>query len=763
MADIHFSCPYCNGSLVVDDEGAGWEVDCPYCSEPVIVPIGDEVEVGVDPVEPAKVIYLGEDNIPGRAKPARTLPADGDKKPEETGMEEEPGTDSRTDEEEGGEADAEAKADRENEGDALKEAEAGAELEEEASRDADGDEEEEEAEAEAEESGEAEREEEPPEATAEPDTELNLKPGFESNQDEEESGEDEVKNENKERGELEDGGAMTAGVEEQPDESEPEPEGDKDSEESLAEPVSDADADREGVEKKSIKKPGDKAGERTVRKETRGKKGGRKTPAPRIKAASPVAPGAKEGSANGNGKLVLPKPRGPAAVVATGAMSRSLREKWALFRCSNCSVVFKTDRKNYGALVSCPECDTKTVAERAPAEGRGGASKRSVDVLEASARKDEAEFDKEPPSKAADFPPRFRPSGRTKLEFPAMVVRGPTGKIEGPKVVHRDLTWDSDRTAQQLTAGFGGFTGRENRWVAIGALLVLALFSVALISIVLTTSRRDESEGRTGADAGLGAPAGSEAISAGTGPGSNASPAGAVAEAVALSGFSYDFVRRTFGQAQTVLERFLTADDLDERLRYSHAPGKVRAIVSKRPDLALQGPIPYSQILDTQFTVVADQSLLLLRMEAADFSVKEVALHYEPDGYYKVDWQWFMESGEMAWDEFLANKPQEPVLFRLIASPNDYFNYEYDDPERFDCYRLFDSGQEHQVWGYVPKDDPIAPRLKAAFQRLSTGGADGEETGLALRCVVRMKFPGPNGRPDMVDLTDFVQSDWRSL
>jgi predicted Zn finger-like uncharacterized protein len=36
--DIHFSCPNCGQSIVVDEAGAGMEVPCPNCQQTLVVP-----------------------------------------------------------------------------------------------------------------------------------------------------------------------------------------------------------------------------------------------------------------------------------------------------------------------------------------------------------------------------------------------------------------------------------------------------------------------------------------------------------------------------------------------------------------------------------------------------------------------------------------------------------------------------------------------------------------------------------------------------
>ena len=38
MEDIHFSCPICNGHIVIDGEGAGRDAACPHCDKVIRIP-----------------------------------------------------------------------------------------------------------------------------------------------------------------------------------------------------------------------------------------------------------------------------------------------------------------------------------------------------------------------------------------------------------------------------------------------------------------------------------------------------------------------------------------------------------------------------------------------------------------------------------------------------------------------------------------------------------------------------------------------------
>ena len=43
--DIVFDCPHCGKNLVIDYRGAGLQINCSECGEPVLVPIPDRKSV----------------------------------------------------------------------------------------------------------------------------------------------------------------------------------------------------------------------------------------------------------------------------------------------------------------------------------------------------------------------------------------------------------------------------------------------------------------------------------------------------------------------------------------------------------------------------------------------------------------------------------------------------------------------------------------------------------------------------------------------
>ena len=54
--DIVFDCPHCGKKLVIDYRGAGLQINCSECGEPVLVPIPDGMELNDLDLDPGEIL-----------------------------------------------------------------------------------------------------------------------------------------------------------------------------------------------------------------------------------------------------------------------------------------------------------------------------------------------------------------------------------------------------------------------------------------------------------------------------------------------------------------------------------------------------------------------------------------------------------------------------------------------------------------------------------------------------------------------------------
>ncbi len=654
MADIHFSCPYCRGSLVVDDEGAGWEVECPTCSQPIVIPLEDEIEEGIAYVETQEVDYY--------APEAGPLPD------EELALEITPPGETLSD------ANLSAAEEEEARGISPEEEDAAAVVE------AAGP-------AEAIETPEAES----PEAAGEADLQLEPKP---------------------EPAEAEAPPVPSPG---------PKPEASK------------VDEERSPAEAGSAPKL-----EREVEASTALPRAGTVLP-------PPSRPGARTG-------------RGRKKSSEDKLTMRELRARWVLYRCAACGAVFKLARAREGAVVTCPQCgvrnDTgtseKPAATAAPVIGQGPGSRGSEGVV--------------PPASPVSGTPVQSGSApkRVPLKFPTFNDKGeklkPVPGVEEEErareaewVQQRDVPWDSASVALQVSGEFESAAQKENRVVRLlaGASILVVIAGLAAVAFSAAKRKRDATP--------------REIPPAAIAPG-NSAPAEAELSPADASTALFDsrFVLRTRGEAEAVMKGFLDAATLEERLRYTYKPENVKAVLGSRADLSFSGPVRYRRLMDEELRVIEEESLLLMGIENEDFTGRVAALHFGPGGY-KVDWEWFTEYSEMPWLEFLERRPLEPVRFRVIAKQDDYYNFEFSDSERFDCYRLSNSDHTIEVFGYAAVPGEVADALRNAFR--DGAGVQGSAPGVGqrqLRCILGLRFLPSESAPKMVEIVELDALSWAS-
>jgi hypothetical protein len=113
----------------------------------------------------------------------------------------------------------------------------------------------------------------------------------------------------------------------------------------------------------------------------------------------------------------------------------------------------------------------------------------------------------------------------------------------------------------------------------------------------------------------------------------------------------------------------------------------------------------------------------------------QVAFHRTVGGDLRVDWRQLVAYSEVPWEEFITKRDSQPRLFRVHASPDDYFNYEFADPKKFISLKLRSPDGVHVLHGYLLKGSPLAGIIEK-FDTI-TGAPLAADSPL----VVRLAFP----------------------
>lgn len=142
------------------------------------------------------------------------------------------------------------------------------------------------------------------------------------------------------------------------------------------------------------------------------------------------------------------------------------------------------------------------------------------------------------------------------------------------------------------------------------------------------------------------------------------------------------------------------------------------------------------------------QGLWAIDVLLPDHSVKPIAAERMNDGYV-IDWESWVGYSEVPWEEVRKVRPTEPVLFRVLCSPVQYYNFGFTDDRKWRSYRLQSPDRKHTLYGYVEW-------LSIQESMLTRYDV---KPGQSLAYILRIRFADESG-PDQVIIEEVVESGW---
>ena len=122
---------------------------------------------------------------------------------------------------------------------------------------------------------------------------------------------------------------------------------------------------------------------------------------------------------------------------------------------------------------------------------------------------------------------------------------------------------------------------------------------------------------------------------------------------------------------------------------------------------------------------------------------------HTPDGY-KIDWEASLQKNPMTWKAYMVQRPTKPMLFRVAASLDTYYNYEFRDAHNNYLSIQFNIGTLSTLYGYVRRESKSGKRMYEILK-------DGEYHYL----IVKIRFlAGDDPRSNTVLIDELVSEDW---
>lgn len=198
--------------------------------------------------------------------------------------------------------------------------------------------------------------------------------------------------------------------------------------------------------------------------------------------------------------------------------------------------------------------------------------------------------------------------------------------------------------------------------------------------------------------------------------------------------------------AEPLAQAFLTAKTTEELLPLIRNPERAAPRIQSRfPDGKIQAP--GLAAFNTKLDVTRQGAALSVLVRTDDMLEKKLAFVPTAEGL-KIDWESWAAWSDMPWQEFLATKPEQATIFRVVLSPVEYYNFAFTDDRKWQSYRLVSPDGEHALYGYVERGSPLDLSM-----RLSPDAKQSELTLL-------LKFPPNANSHNQVLISQMLAEGW---
>lgn len=208
-----------------------------------------------------------------------------------------------------------------------------------------------------------------------------------------------------------------------------------------------------------------------------------------------------------------------------------------------------------------------------------------------------------------------------------------------------------------------------------------------------------------------------------------------------------------------------------DKLQFVHQSAEVGPLMQEfYGSQGLADPVLTGLISATNMRV-GDQKVLALSFGCGDRldMVVHANFHRSPAGL-RLDWESFVGFSDKSMGEFRATRSVKPAVFRVLAVPDDYYNFEFGDASKFLSVRLYNPSGDDYVHGYCLRDSSEGKKLVQILGD-SSSSSSVAASGNGLRAqsnshfpvTVQLAFPEKSQSDRCVRIDKFVSAWWLAL
>ncbi|MDC1448126.1 hypothetical protein N8218_00565 [bacterium] len=208
----------------------------------------------------------------------------------------------------------------------------------------------------------------------------------------------------------------------------------------------------------------------------------------------------------------------------------------------------------------------------------------------------------------------------------------------------------------------------------------------------------------------------------------------------------------SYDALESQLGAYFSATTIEEKLKYVRHPERVEPLMRDYYSRHKIIPKEYKSIVEFHIVSLDNRPFTALSVETKDESKKLAVLVEKTSEGSKFDWESEVAYQPMSLDEFMEKRPTEAMDFRVYATADRYYAYEFQDEQKWLCYRLSERDGEGYLFGYFSREqEEVVGKVMGSLSPTRK---------IAKPLVLRLRFR-PNGKgPRSVLIEKVVAERW---
>ena len=170
---------------------------------------------------------------------------------------------------------------------------------------------------------------------------------------------------------------------------------------------------------------------------------------------------------------------------------------------------------------------------------------------------------------------------------------------------------------------------------------------------------------------------------------------------------------------EKAVESFTGSKTIDEMLKYSRHPERVRPLMVKYYGGREVVPILEHGTMKYDALMMAERgNIWRVVFDLKTGEEKQLLVEVMSPEVVKVDWETYVCDQPMDWDEFVNQRGAggQRGDFRVRVVADNFFSYEFSDAEVFDCFRLTTGASYEVLYGYVLKGSVLSGEISKVIK-----------------------------------------------